>query len=104
MVRFVSPIVEIGDRIREGKGFSILELEAVELTAGNARKMGIPVDTRRTTSHDENIEALKEFIEEAKDLDIQVEQPKFESKPIRGRVLRGKTSAGKKMRYLSRRK
>ena len=102
MVRFITPIVEAGDRVREGKGFSLGELKAVELTAGNAKKMGIPVDTKRKTSHEENIEMLKEFLEEAKDLDIKVEKPKFENKPIRGRAYRGKTSAGKKMRNLSR--
>ena len=104
MVRYITPIVESGDRVREGKGFSFGELEAVELTAGNAKKMGIPVDTKRKSSHEENIEVLKEFLEEAKDLDIKVEKPKIENKPIRGRVFRGKTSAGQRMRYLSRKK
>jgi large subunit ribosomal protein L13e len=104
MVRFISPIVEIGDRIREGKGFSLLELKTVELTAGKAKKMGIPVDLRRKTSHEENIETLKEFLDEAKNLDIKVGEHKLVSKPIRGRAFRGKTSAGKKMRNLSRRK
>ncbi|TRO57161.1 hypothetical protein E2P71_01685 [Candidatus Bathyarchaeota archaeon] len=104
VVRFISPIVESGDRVREGKGFSIGELEAVELTAGKAKSMGIPVDTKRGTSHDENIETLKEFLDEAKTLDIKVEKPKIENKPIRGRAYRGKTSAGQKMRNLSRKK
>ena len=104
MVRFVVPIVETGDRIREGKGFSIGELEAAQLTVGKAKTMGIPVDTKRGTSHDENIEVLKEFLEEAADLEIVVEKPKMESNPIRGRAYRGKTSAGQKMRNLSRKK
>ena len=43
MVRFISPIVETGDRVREGKGFSLAELEAVELSAAKAQSMGIPV-------------------------------------------------------------
>ena len=104
MVRYITPIVESGDRVREGKGFSLGELEAVELTAGNAKKMGIPVDTKRGTSHDENIETLKEFLKDAKDLDIKVEKPKIVNKPIRGRAFRGKTSAGQRMRNLSRKK
>ena len=104
MVRYITPIVESGDRVREGKGFSLAELEAVELTAGNAKKMGIPVDTKRGTSHDENIETLKEFLKDAKDLDIKVEKPKIVNKPIRGRAFRGKTSAGQRMRNLSRKK
>jgi large subunit ribosomal protein L13e len=104
MVRFITPIVESGGRVREGKGFSLAELEEVELTAGQAKSMGIPVDTRRGTSHEENVEALKEFIEDSKDVDIKVEKPKMENKPIRGRAFRGKTSAGQRMRNLSRRK
>jgi len=104
MVRFITPIVESGDRIREGKGFSLTELEEVELSASKARSMGVPVDTRRGTSHEENVETLKEFLQDAKNLDIKVEKPKIENKPIRGRAFRGKTSAGQKMRYLSRKK
>ena len=104
MVRFISPIVESGDVIREGKGFSIEELTEVELTLGKAKSMGIPVDTRRTTGYEENVEILKEFLEEAKDLDIKVQRPKFVSKPLRGRAFMGKTSAGQKMRNLSRKK
>jgi large subunit ribosomal protein L13e len=104
MVRFISPIVEIGDVVREGKGFSIEELKAVDLTPGKAKSMGIPVDTRRSSGYEDNVEILKEFLEEAKDLEIKVQKPKFESKPIRGRVYMGKTSAGQKMRNLSRRK
>ena len=61
-------------------------------------------DPRRGTSHEENVETLKEFLEEAKDLDIKVAKPKIVNKPIRGRAFRGKTSAGQKMRNLSRKK
>lgn len=104
MVRYINPIIETGRKIRQGKGFSLSELEAVEITAGKARKIGIPVDTRRKSSHDENIETLKEFLEKADELDLKTSKPRFNSKPIRGRVFRGKTSAGQKMRNLSRRK
>jgi large subunit ribosomal protein L13e len=104
MVRFISPIVERGDRVREGKGFSKGELEAVNLSLSRAKTLGIPVDSRRKTIHDDNIEILKEYIDDAKELDIKVAKPKFKSKAISGRVYRGKTSAGKKVRNLSRRK
>jgi large subunit ribosomal protein L13e len=104
VVRFITPTVERGNRVREGKGFSLKELEVVELSAGKAKTMGIPVDTRRKSSHDENIAILKKFLEDVKDLDLKVSKPKFENKPIPGRVFRGKTSSGKKMRNLSRRK
>jgi hypothetical protein len=104
MARFISPIVESGDIIREGKGFSAEELTAVELTVGKARSLGIPVDLKRGTGYDENVEALKEFLEETKDMDYTVPKPVFTSKPVRGRAYRGKTSAGHKMRNLSRKK
>jgi len=104
MVRFITPIVESGDRVREGKGFSLAELNEVELSAVKAQSLGIPVDTRRGTSHEENVETLKEFLKDAKNLDIKVEKPKMVNKPIRGRAFRGKTSAGQRMRYLSRKK
>ena len=76
------------------------DLEAVELTVADAKRMGIPVDTRRGTTHDDNVEALKEFVEDAKDIELDVPKPVNVNKPIRGRAFRGKTSAGKKMRHL----
>jgi len=69
-------MVEHKGRVREGKGFSKIELVAVELTLGRAKSLGLPVDQKRGSSHDENIEALKEFLEGAKDLDIKVSRPK----------------------------
>jgi large subunit ribosomal protein L13e len=104
MVRYISPIVESGNKIREGKGFSLTELKAVELSLGKAKMMGIPVDSKRKSSHEENIETLKEFLKEAQDIDIVIKKPKIKNKPIRGRAYRGKTSAGKKMRNLGHKK
>jgi len=57
MVRNLSPIVEHKGRVREGKGFSKAELVAVELTLGRAKSLGLPVDQKRSSSHDENVEA-----------------------------------------------
>jgi len=104
VVRFITPIVESGDILRDGKGFSAEELAAVELSMGEAKKLGIPVDPRRKSGYEENVEALKEFLEETKDLKYKVPEPVITSKPIRGRAYRGKTSAGQKMRNLSRKK
>ena len=42
MVRMVTPVITSGDRAREGKGFSVEELKAVELTPGEATRLGIP--------------------------------------------------------------
>jgi len=104
MVRMISPIVERGDRVREGKGFSGEELKAVELTPAKARRLGIPYDPRRKTSHEGNVEALKEYLEAAETVKLGFRKPRQTGKPHVGRVYRGRTSAGKKMRNLSHKK
>jgi len=57
-------IVKRKRRIRVGKGFSRDELKAVGLSVKQALKMGIPVDVRRSTMHEENVGALKSFLAE----------------------------------------
>jgi len=100
----IEPVVTSGDRARDGKGFSAEELKAAETTPGEAVKLGVPYDPRRRTSHEENVEALREYLKEAKAAEVKVESPKQAGKPVVGRVYRGKTGAGKKMRNLSRSK
>ncbi len=51
---------------RKGKGFSRKELEKAGLTVKEALKLGIPVDKRRSSAYEENIEALKRFVETVK--------------------------------------
>ncbi|MCW4050225.1 MAG: ribosomal protein L13e [Candidatus Bathyarchaeota archaeon] len=104
MVRMINPVVERGDRIREGKGFSVDELKAVELTPSEAVRLGIPVDKRRGTSHEENVETLKEYLKEAKKAKVSFKKPKQTGKPHIRRVHRGRTSSGQKARGLSRKK
>ncbi len=100
----ISPVVDSRGRVREGKGFSGEELKAVELTPRRARSLGIPYDCRRKTSHEENVEALKEYVGSAETAGLRFRKPRQASKPHVGRAFRGRTSAGKKMRNLSRRK
>lgn len=47
-------------RLRRGRGFSLEELRAAELTPSEAKGLGIYVDRRRGTAHPQNIEVLKE--------------------------------------------
>lgn len=54
---------------KEGRGFSLEELRKAELNLKKALKLKIPVDLRRRSSHEENVEALKVY---SKD----VEKPK----------------------------
>jgi large subunit ribosomal protein L13e len=100
MVRMISPIVKRGSKVRAGKGFSIDELTEAGMNVGEARHLGVPVDQRRSTSYPENVEGLKEWVEEARKEGFRVPNTKQSSKGQRGRAFRGLTSSGKKMRAL----
>jgi len=49
---------------KEGRGFSKEELRKAELDLKKALKLKIPVDLRRRSSHEENVEALKARLKE----------------------------------------
>ena len=100
MSRFISPMVFRSESVREGRGFSVAEVQAAGLNPGEAQILGIPVDLRRKSTHEENVEILKEFIKSAKENDIKVAKPKQTSKGQRGRADRGITKAGRKSRGL----
>ncbi len=102
MVRVISPIIESGDRVREGKGFSRAELEAAEVIPSEATSLGIPYDKRRKSCHNDNIELLKDYINEAREVGIRFSVHNVTRKTLPGRVFRGKTSAGQRMRNLNR--
>ena len=50
----------------EGKGFSPGELKKAGTSLTEAVKLRVPVDPRRRTVHDENVEALKPVLKERK--------------------------------------
>lgn len=59
----IKPVVYAPTRdpqIREGRGFSLGEIERAGLTLREAKILGIPVDKRRKTVHPENVQGLKE--------------------------------------------
>ena len=69
-------ILKPNGKQREGKGFSKSEVKKAGLDAVSARKMGLPVDPRRRTVHDENVEAVKAYVEKEK------AKPKPKLKPV----------------------
>ena len=51
---------------RSGRGFSSEELKKAGLNPAEARRLEIPVDRRRKTAHDQNVEAIKAYAEKKK--------------------------------------
>jgi large subunit ribosomal protein L13e len=100
MPHFISPMVFRPETVREGRGFSVAEIQAVGLNPGEAKILGIPVDLRRKSSHEENIGILKEYVASAKENGIKVSRPKQTTKGQRGRAERGLTKSGHKLRGL----
>jgi large subunit ribosomal protein L13e len=49
-----------------GKGYSPGELKKAGLSMSEAVKLHVAVDPRRKTAHEENVEAVKTFLEERK--------------------------------------
>ena len=57
----IEAIVKKKRKTRKGKGFSREELREVALSFSGALRRGIPIDTRRSTKHGENVERLKAY-------------------------------------------
>ena len=51
---------------RKAKGFSRAELKEIGLSLGDALKLGIPIDSRRRTKHEENVKVLKKNLKQDK--------------------------------------
>ena len=74
-------ILKQNGKQRNGKGFSSRELKKAGLDKKEARKMGLPVDPRRATAHDENVEAIKAYVEKKKAETKPKPKPKPQTKP-----------------------
>ncbi|MGC9095080.1 MAG: ribosomal protein L13e [Candidatus Bathyarchaeia archaeon] len=62
-------------RHRPGRGFSREELKKVGISLKEALKLGIPIDMRRRTAHEENVEIIKNLLKSKKE-----EKPKRKAK------------------------
>jgi large subunit ribosomal protein L13e len=76
------------------------ELKEAGLNAGEAKRIGLPVDARRKSTHAENVEILKEWAASAKENNFSVPAPKQSGKGQKHRAMRGLTKAGRKSRGL----
>ena len=65
---------------RQGKGFSSEELKKAGLSLSEAVRLHIPVDPRRKTTHEENVEAVKAFLDKKKAAKPKAKKPKRKSK------------------------
>jgi len=59
-------ILKSDGKQRSGRGFSTEELGKAGLNLAEARRIEVPVDKRRKTVHDQNVEALKAYAEKKK--------------------------------------
>jgi len=60
----IHSIVKRGMKTRRGRGFSKAELRDAGLSINEALKQGLPIDSRRSTKHEENVKILKTYINE----------------------------------------
>jgi ribosomal protein L13E len=59
----IKPIIFKKDgKKRYGKGFSREELKKARLSLREALKLSIPIDSRRKTIHEENVNKIKRFL------------------------------------------
>ena len=66
MQKIKATITKRNGKKSTSRGFSLTELQKAGLTRQDARKMGIPLDFKRKSAHDENVETLKAHAEKAK--------------------------------------
>lgn len=59
----VQAVVQRKRRLRKGRGFSRKELKEVGLNPKSALRLGIPIDKRRKTKHEENVKLLEQYLE-----------------------------------------
>ena len=62
MVPVEPKVFKTGQRQRRGRGFSREEIKKAGSSPAEALRLGVPVDFKRRTAHEENVEALKNFL------------------------------------------
>jgi ribosomal protein L13E len=72
LMKITAVVFKKDGKPKEGRGFSKEELNKSALGFRKALRLGIPVDLKRNTLHEENVEALKEHLKNLK----SAEKPK----------------------------
>ena len=76
-------ILKPDERKRLGRGFSREEIKKAEVNLAVARSIELPIDMRRRTAHDENIEAIKAYAAKEKAERKPVEKTAPKEKPAK---------------------
>lgn len=98
--------IGLKEAVRVGRGYSKAEIREVGLSTSVARSLGLLVDDRRKTKHQENIDRLREWVNSTGKTASELAKKsspvprKLRSGPHTGRVFRGLTSSGKRSRGL----
>jgi len=79
MMKMRSKVFKQHGKQRWGKGFSVGELRKAGLSLSDAVKLCVPVDARRKTAHEENVEAVKAFLKKRKAA-LKPKKPRGKSK------------------------
>jgi len=66
MQKIKATVTKRNGRKSTSRGFSLMELRKAGLTRQDAKKMGVPLDVKRKSAHNENVETLRAHAEKAK--------------------------------------
>jgi predicted flap endonuclease-1-like 5' DNA nuclease len=61
LVEDIYAVIKKGRKSRKGRGFSSHELKEAGLSFSQALELGIPIDPKRSTRYDENVDTLKTY-------------------------------------------
>ena len=61
LVEYIYAVIKKGRKSRKGRGFSSHELKEADLSFSQALELGIPIDPKRSTRYDENVDTLKAY-------------------------------------------
>jgi ribosomal protein L13E len=73
-------ILKSDGKQRSGRGFSTEELQKAGLNLAEAKRLEIPVDKRRKTVYDQNVQAVKAYAEKKKTEDKPKKKPQLKKK------------------------